>query len=314
MTSNILNKIIEDIKTPLNKIGIFYRIYGRSKRKDSIENKISLAKQKKDPYGEISAKTGKLKKMQDFYGIRIVLYFSDDVKIVHKILSSIFTERKEDSETHDLEGEAYKDTFKPVRYNVIYSIPEKYRFSAKTLFGDEEWDNLVDSTFEVQIRTTLSEGWYEVEHDLRYKNQDDWISHDAEWRQLNGILAALETNDWAMIQIFDTLAYKLYHEHAWEAMLRLKLRIRVSTQEKLSEDIITLFNNNIDLAKKFIRFNRSKMLEEMNNRGFYYPLCLDNIVQFINLIDNTPNEELLKITTNIMKDEMQINPHPNGAK
>lgn len=305
MTKKILDQIIEDIKKPLDNIGIFYRIYSRSKHITSIKAKIAHAQNKNDPYGEISKKNGKLKKMQDLFGIRIVLYFADDIKIVHKILSSIFFERKEDSETHDLEGVAYRDTFKPVRYNIIYNIPEKYDFSIKSLPNDIDYEKFIDSTFEVQIRTTLSEGWYEVEHDLRYKNQDDWETHDTEWRQLNGILAALETNDWAMIQIFGTLAHKLYHEHAWVAMLRLKLRIRINTQNNLSEEIVNLFNQDNNLAKKFIRFDRSLMIEEMNKRGFYYPLCLDNIVYFINLIDTEPNEKLLQMTPDIMKDEMQ---------
>ncbi|MBK7959276.1 MAG: hypothetical protein IPK03_14995 [Bacteroidetes bacterium] len=31
-------------------------------------------------------------------------------------------------------------------------------------------NSLVDSTFEVQLRTILSEGWHEIDHDLRYKS------------------------------------------------------------------------------------------------------------------------------------------------
>ncbi len=303
MKKNILAQIVDEIKTPLDKIGVLYRIYSRSKSEGSIQNKFSNAQKKGKPYGTMQ--NGKLKKMQDLYGIRIVLYFSDDVKIVHEILSSIFEERKEDSETHDLEGNAFKDTFKPVRYNLIYSIPSRYNFTVNTIFQYREWNNCIDSTFEVQIRTTLSEGWYEVEHDLRYKNQDDWKSYDVEWRQLNGILASLETNDWAMIQIFDSLAHKLYRAKSWPAMLKLKLRIRVDLQSELSNEIIDLFNRNIDLAKRYIRINRNEILTEMNRLGFYYPLCLDNIVYFINLIDEKPNQDLIQMTPKIMIDEMK---------
>nr|WP_255419996.1 MULTISPECIES: hypothetical protein [Parabacteroides] len=27
----------------------------------------------------------------------------------------------------------------------------------------------IDSTFKIQVRTTLSEGWHEIEHNMRYK-------------------------------------------------------------------------------------------------------------------------------------------------
>lgn len=303
MRKDILAEIVEEIKISLNQIGILYRIFYRTKEKNSIEKKLQNAIKNGKPYGE--KYDGKVKKMQDAFGVRIVLYFADDVKIVHEILSSIFKERKEDSETHDLEGDDFKDTFKPVRYNVIYDIPEKYGFSVESFFAEKEWAALMDSTFEVQIRTTLSEGWYEVEHDLRYKNKEDWESHDFEWRQLNGILASLETNDWAMIQIFSSLAHQLYREKSWVAMLRLKLRIRVDLQNGLSDNIIDLFNSDKELAKKFFRFNRSDVLKKMNKLGFYYPLCLDNIVYFINLVDEKPDSRLLQLTPEIMKNEME---------
>jgi len=295
---NILSRIVEDIQDSLNKIGLLYRIYHRSKSDVSIVKKIEKAEKDGNPYNEA-------KKMQDLFGIRIVLYFSDDVKIVHQVLSSIFNERKEDSETHDLQGEAFKDTFKPVRYNVIYDIPSKYGFSISSVVENEKLQNIIDSTFEVQIRTTLSEGWYEVEHDLRYKNKGDWNSHDEEWRQLNGVLASLETNDWAMIQIFNSLAYKHYREKNWKAMLNLKLRIRVDSKKELSPKIIELFNNDNDLGKKIFKSNREKMIMKMNECGFYYPLTLDNIVYFINIMSDSPNEELLAMTPPLMKEEMK---------
>lgn len=295
---NVLSRIVEDIQNSLDKIGLLYRIYYRSKTEISIQKKIKKAENKNDPYNDA-------KKMQDFFGIRIVLYFSDDVKIVHQVLSSIFIERKEDSETHDLQGDSFKDTFKPVRYNVIYEIPPKYGFSLSSAIENDDLRKIIDSTFEVQIRTTLSEGWYEVEHDLRYKNKDDWEHHDEEWRQLNGVLASLETNDWAMIRIFDSLAYKHYRAKCWKAMLNLKLRIRVNSQSELSSKIIDLFNQDNSLGKKIFKSNREKMLMKMSEYGFYYPLTLDNIVFFLNLIDDSPDERLLAITPDLMKEEMK---------
>lgn len=295
---NILSRLVEDIQYSLDKIGLLYRIYYRVKSEISIQRKIKAADDEKNPYNDV-------KKMQDLYGIRIVLYFSDDVKIVHQALSTIFVEREEDSETHDLQGASYRDTFKPVRYNIIYEIPSKYNFSIASVLENESLKKIIDSTFEVQIRTTLSEGWYEVEHDLRYKNRENWKNHDEEWRQLNGVLASLETNDWAMIKIFDSLAYKQYREKNWGAMLNLKLRIRVGTQSELSSQVSALFDQDFSLGKKIFKSDRERILMKMCEYGFYYPLSLDNIVYFINLIDKTPDERLSAITPELMKEEMK---------
>lgn len=47
---------------------------------------------------------------------------------------------------------------------------------------------LTDATYEIQFRTTLSEGWHEIDHALRYKCKTDWDKHEDEERAFNGIL------------------------------------------------------------------------------------------------------------------------------
>ncbi|WP_202796549.1 hypothetical protein, partial [Thermophagus xiamenensis] len=61
---------------------------------------------------------------------------------------------------------------------------------------------MIDNTFEVQLRTILSEGWHEVDHSLRYKCKDDWKDYPDQERLLNGIYAALETNDSTLKSLF----------------------------------------------------------------------------------------------------------------
>ena len=118
-------------------------------------------------------------------------------------------------------------------------------------------------------------------------------------------MASLETNDWAMIKIFDSLAYKQYREKNWGAMLNLKLRIRVGTQSELSSQVSALFDQDFSLGKKIFKSDRERILMKMCEYGFYYPLSLDNIVYFINLIDKTPDERLSAITPELMKEEMK---------
>ncbi len=89
--------------------------------------------------------------------------------------------------------------FSAVRYNIIYELPLELLNGERNFPGAS---HLIDSTFELQIRSILSEGWHEVEHDLRYKAKQDWIGNDVESRKLNGIYATLETSEWTMIKNF----------------------------------------------------------------------------------------------------------------
>ncbi|MCG3760921.1 RelA/SpoT protein [Vibrio cincinnatiensis] len=263
LPSLIEKAIIRDITGTLNRIGIMYRIFSRAKDIRSLTKKIHS----KPKYLQGKAK------IQDLIGIRIVLYFPDDIKLVHKAMSATYAERRKDASIDDLDD----NTFKPVRYNLVYELP------CKSYELDCENSHCVDDTFELQIRTVLSEGWHEVEHDLRYKFQDDWRQSSTESRKLNGVYASLETNEWTMIRILEEVAYKHYKQKNWEAMLRQKLRLRIQDFE-LGEDINQLFHSDIELAKKFFRVDREELISELYNKGFDYPLTLKNLVWFANTI------------------------------
>ena len=51
----------------------------------------------------------------------------------------------------------------------------------------EGFKGRIEPTFKIQIRTVFSEGWHEVEHDLRYKCKDDWEGCELYSHTLNGI-------------------------------------------------------------------------------------------------------------------------------
>ncbi|ELA9876737.1 RelA/SpoT domain-containing protein [Vibrio parahaemolyticus] len=264
LPSLIEKAIVGDITDTLNRIGIMYRIFSRAKDIRSLTKKIHS----KPKYLQGRAK------IQDLIGIRIVLYFPDDIELVHKAMSATYVERRKDASIDDLDD----NTFKPVRYNLVYELPSESHYEL-----DCENSHCVDDTFELQIRTVLSEGWHEVEHDLRYKFQDDWRQSSTESRKLNGVYASLETNEWTMIRILEEVAYKHYKQKNWEAMLRQKLRLRIQDFE-LGEDINQLFHSDIELAKKFFRVDREELISELYNKGFDYPLTLKNLVWFANTI------------------------------
>lgn len=270
-------KIEDDIKKSLDQMGIMFRIFSRVKDSNSLDKKI-----KSDP------KYGTTCKVQDLIGVRIVLYFADDVKVVHHVISKCYSERKKDASIDDLNAE----TFKPVRYNLVYDIPKSQNITLKSGLLD-----FVDLTFELQIRTVLSEGWHEVEHDFRYKYQDNWNDYPDESRKLNGVYASLETNEWTMVQIFEGISYGHYKSQQWEPMLRQKLRVRMPNVA-LKDEIVKLFNCDNELAKSFFRLDRATLISELHRQNFGYPLRINNIIMFANIVfirndaifDITPEE------------------------
>lgn len=282
MTYNIAEKdILDKISEALNKLGIMFRIFSRIKNTSSLEKKINSNNKYLNGYSKI----------QDLLGIRIVLYFPDDIHLVHKIISKLYEENSKDSSIDELKG----DIFKPIRYNIIYKLPEGNRTIS------HKYADFIDSTFEVQIRTVLSEGWHEVEHDLRYKFKEDWEGHSEEDRKLNGVYASLETSEWTMLQIFQSISYKHYKEKNWEAMLRHHFRMKISNFD-LDPQLNRIFNSDIEIAKKFFKLDRSNLMEEMYRKKYSHPLILNNIIYFANIMFIN-NEEIKEITPNSFLNE-----------
>ena len=121
--------------------------------------------------------------MQDYFGIRVALYFHDDIPICKEIIKKHFQVVGESITKHD------SKTFSPVILNLVCNIPE----DTLSLIDSNLWrDFPFDQTFEIQIRTIFSEGWHEIDHDIRYKCKEDWAQHQDLDRNLNGILATLE--------------------------------------------------------------------------------------------------------------------------
>ena len=150
----------------------------------------------------------------------------------------------------------------------------------------------IDQTIEIQIRTVLSEGWHEVEHDLRYKCSDDWKEVPEKRRTLNGTLGALETAEWAMMSLFDGLAYHHYRAKGWEAMLRHKFRLRLQDGSLLHEDIHRLLTDDTDLAKRLWRADRARLLKRVACSGLEIPWTFDNLVHVICAVEEIDHAAL----------------------
>jgi putative GTP pyrophosphokinase len=275
-----IKNIVDRLDEKLSEIGLMFRIFYRTKSKKSIDAKVIEKR-----YAENG------RKIQDYFGIRIVLYFYDDIDIVRYIADSIFSFQSQDNSIDVKKNEE----FSAVRYNLIYNIPSDFN-----LFLNAD-NPIVDNTFELQLRTILSEGWHEVEHDFRYKVKKDWESSDKSIRNLNGILATLETSEWSMVHVLDDLCYHHYKERNAQSMIRHKLRIRINDSD-ISEKLLGLIDD--DFIKKIYKADRKKLLKMMADK-FYYPLTMDNIIYFINL-SLMQRSDVISITPVVMRSDFDV--------
>ena len=106
----------------LKKSGIYFRIFARVKEAGSVYQKLEW---KKKEYLE------KNKKMQDLVGLRIVLYYMDDIAVCKEMLQNTFAIIEKDSH----EDIPKVNEFNPLRMNYVCRMPKRVRrpFSKRAL-------------------------------------------------------------------------------------------------------------------------------------------------------------------------------------
>ena len=255
---HVVNDLITQIDSMMQRVGMYYRVFGRVKSSESICKKLN-----KKHYVEEN------RKMQDIVGLRIAVYF-DDVNLVVDMLKKTFD--FVDSTIDKVKS----DQFSASRTNLIFRIPNEVmpEASFQRLFNNLP----IDNTFELQIRTILSEGWHEVEHDLKYKQPDSWIGHDDYARALNSILAPLTNCDWTIRILFENLAHEYYRENNWLGMCRNHLRIRFADPEADEAFVAKALELNHELAKFMLKVNRRKLISVFFDDFDGFPCTLKNLV------------------------------------
>jgi len=270
----ISKNISREIEDDLIRAGLFYRIFNRIKTESSILKKI-----KEKGYNTT------IKKLQDSIGIRIVFYFNDDTEIFLKFIKSKFELVDPTVDKPEI------DKFSADRKNLVFKIPDSYLDEFIEITKDIPE---IDHTFEVQLRTLLSEGWHEVEHDLRYKCKEDWENHEDLGRILNGIYATLVTSDWSMLHIFEEMAHRFYKSQNIIPMLRSKLRLRLDKTE-LEPHIINIIKGDNDLFKELYRADRNTIVSYLLTKKINIPLNYNNIVYLLNFL-TLKNNDITKST------------------
>lgn len=274
-----IKELENEIKEYLDKCGLFYKVFPRIKTSKSIFEKLeSRERDGKQNY-----------KLQDLVGVRIVLYFKEDIKLCEKLVKQNFCV------VGISKDEEVADKFKPQRTNYVCKLPENILKN----FDSKVWEYPIDKTFEIQIRTVFSEGWHEIEHDFRYKCLNDWENNQDLSRTLNGIMATLDNCDWTMTSLLNQIAYRHYKANEWIPMLQNTFRIRISDTGEM-EEILYYFDRNKDVAKQFFRLEREEFLLWLSDIKSRVPLKLKTVVLLANLF-RVKDEYLESITSDILK-------------
>jgi ppGpp synthetase/RelA/SpoT-type nucleotidyltranferase len=276
---SVIRDLEKKLKKFLDKSGLFYKLFSRVKKGQSAKHKI-----------DNRIKNGNATyKLQDIVGLRIALYFKDDIEVCENIIKSNFTV------VNISRDEEVIDKFKPTRINYVCRLPDICTDNIGRI-----WDKYpIDNTFEIQLRTMFSEGWHEIEHDFRYKCKEDWENNSDLSRTLNGVLATLENCDWAMSSLFDDLSYRHYKNKEWLPMMKNRLKIRMQDSED-NETILKVLNENSTLAKAFFRVERYELLRMLSECRVALPLTFGTIIYFINELQ-IHNEEISKMAPEIIK-------------
>lgn len=279
----ICKNVVTSIDDELSRAGIFFRIFSRVKTSTSMNKKF---KSKGIDYYD-----GEKKYLRDIIGIRVILYFSDDVQIVYNRLKDFFEFVEETIDNHD------ETKFAPTRINLVFRLPG----DSKKEFSDIIGNPKVDSTYEVQLRTILSEGWHEVEHDLRYKCPEDWSKSIDLSRNLNGILASLEISEYSILRLFEQLSYRHYKSKDYVAMFRTKFRLRFVNYE-ISEELMEYLDNG--LMREIFKIDRLKVINFLFESNILTPITMEALIFIVNY-KFIKNKNIITITPDELINELK---------
>ncbi|MDD3796603.1 MAG: hypothetical protein PHE06_11680 [Lachnospiraceae bacterium] len=255
-----LKRIISD---RLEQCGLYFRVFSRIKTASSMAHKFELKE-----YGEE-------RKLQDLVGVRVNLYFDDDVDICRNIMEHTFEAIEWST------SERSEEEFKPTKLNGVFRLPEYL----KSEISPDTWDMYIDDTFEIQIKTMFFEGWHEIEHDMRYKGEELWRNYRGFSRYFNSILATLELCDKSMVTLFEDLGHALYKSGRWSDMIKSHFRLKLGeaslypeVEQLLNEDAV----NNDNLAKRIYKTSKTTLVEQLLRRSRKIPINVNTIISLLN--------------------------------
>ncbi|EKA7361412.1 TPA: hypothetical protein NJ597_003262 [Vibrio parahaemolyticus] len=186
-----LHLLIEEL---LNQNEIKYHLVeSRAKDVDSFAEKISRpTKNYTDPLNDIT----------DLSGLRVIVYYQDDVERVAKLIEQEFDkvecESRHQAENYDADSFGYLSLHYIVRLNQIRSMLP-------------EWSGFSSIKSEIQIRTVLQHGWATISHAMQYKQERDVPKFLR--RKLFRLAGLFELADEEFISLRDEARYQKDHDN-----------------------------------------------------------------------------------------------------
>jgi ppGpp synthetase/RelA/SpoT-type nucleotidyltranferase len=250
------------VEERLKQCGIYYRIFSRVKTAESLERKFQIKE-----YNEN-------KKIQDLVGVRVDLYFEDDLRICKNILENLF------SLVGWSETEQKDEEFKPMKINGVFRLPEYL----KAQISPETWNMCIDDTVEIQLKTVFFEGWHEIEHDMKYKGGDLWSGRGSVSRYFNSILATLELCDKSLVSLFENLGHDLYKEGNWAGMIKAHYRLRMKDKPIYPEieEILDQDHSENNIGKLLYKTQRQVLIDELLAQPRTVPINANTIIALVN--------------------------------
>ncbi|MEQ6309850.1 GTP pyrophosphokinase family protein [Delftia sp. WSY_9] len=157
-----------------NKIEV-HTIESRAKTLESFSEKVSRpGKTYQNPLEDIT----------DLCGLRVILYYQEDVHHLAKLIREEFN--VDDKRSGDKRDELRSDQFGYISVHLICQLGDNRN-------NLPEWRDYRDLRAEIQVRTVLQHAWASISHALQYKNKSD--IPEQFMRQMTRIAGLLELSD-----------------------------------------------------------------------------------------------------------------------
>ena len=239
----------------------YLTISSRVKDFDSFYEKISR-KDYLDPFDE----------NEDFCGIRIILYYLEDIEKIQKIIEKNFIihESQNKSDKLELNEFGYRSNHLIIQIKDSWCVTPNYK-------------GLEEVKIEIQIRTSLMHTWAAIEHKLGYKaNQelDETLK-----RKLFLISAKLEDADMQFQEI----------KHQADSYQKTIIEESIKTEEFTGKEL------NIDTIQALLSFY---FPEYDDNRGYEEGLLNDIINKQITISEVSDCAKKIKPLVHIIEDDI----------
>lgn len=219
-----MHALIVDI---LNEHNIKYSaVEHRTKSVDSFSEKVNRSgKTYNDPINEIT----------DLSGLRIILYYMDDLYRVRSIIESEFDVDKANS--RDNRDGLEFDQFGYLSIHEIVTLKS-------TRSSLPEWRRLTNYKAEIQIRTVLQHAWASISHTLQYKNEND-VPKELR-RQLHRLSGLFELADEQFLMIKES-------RESIVADVNNSIEENVYTDVQINLDSVDTYATNSQNAKEIMK-------------------------------------------------------------